>query len=216
MYEQEDKYLVIDPSNTEFSTILVGAHKNIKVCFNKKIQLYKPDGDIGNTPEKWRDCIDIAVKLAFNLEKNSQKIELECIEGFEYINSNSLKNNFSIQEITNNPDMYRKIPYEIKHCSFRAKQSSNIVEQKKITEVLKTFGYLSTKVAKLIDEIGLNYMDKKIQQKKEIIFNKSYSPEEYELCISSLQNYCTELTKTDEVSLLASSMELINENFEDM
>ena len=216
MYEQEDKYLVIDPSNTEFSTILVGAHEKIKVCFNKKIQLYKPDGDIGSTPEKWRDCIDIAVKLAFNLEKNSQKIELERIEGFEYINSNSLKDNFSIQEVTNNPDIYRKIPYEIKHCSFRVKQSSNIIEQKKITEVLKTFGYLSTKVTKLIDEIGLNYMDKKIQQEKEKIFNKSYSPAEYELCIGSLQNYCTELAKTDEVSLLASSMESINENFEDI
>lgn len=67
LYEQEGKYLVAEPSNAEFSTILIGARENIRVCFNKKIQLYKPNGETGNTPDKWRDCIDLAVKLAFNL-----------------------------------------------------------------------------------------------------------------------------------------------------
>lgn len=213
LYEQEGKYLVVDPSNAEFSTILVGAHENIRVCFNKKIQLYKPNGETGNTPDKWRDCIDIAAKLAFNLNKNSQNIELETIKDFEYINSNSLKDNISIQEITNNSDIYRKIPDEVKYYSFRVKQSSNLIEQKKTTEALKTFSHLSKKVTKLIDEIGLNYISEALQQKKEDIFKQNYLPENYDEAINNLQSNCSELSKIDEVSLLGSSMKLIDVNF---
>lgn len=212
LYEQEGKYLVIDPSNAEFSTILVGANENIKVCFSKKIQLYKSSGEIGNAPDKWRDCIDIAVKLAFNLNKNDQIIELETVKEFECINSDSLKKNVSIQEITNNPEIYKKIPDEVKYYSFRVKQSSNLAEQKKTTEALKVFSHLSKKVTKLIEEVGFNYNNKELEQKKEDMFKENYQPEKYYKAIDDLYNNCIELSKVNEISLLGDSMKIIDDS----
>jgi hypothetical protein len=191
----------------------VGARDDIRVCFNKKFQVYKANGDIGNNPSDWRDCVDISVKLAFNLSENDQEILFETIGDIKNISFTSLKDNISIQEITNTPDMYRNFPDEVKYNSFRVKQSSNIAEQKKITETLKVFSYLSKKVTKLVDDIGLNYVSEELQQKKEDVFKQFDIPEEYSKTISTFENTCIELSKINEVSLLGSSMSTIDEIF---
>ena len=119
LYKQNNKYIVIDPSNAEFSTILVGGHRDIVACFNKKLKIYQPTEGaeekdlLGLKPHQWRDCVDIAVKLAFNLNKNNQEIGLEKFKELEIVKADSLKSNFSIEEVSNNSEMYKTLPGEL-------------------------------------------------------------------------------------------------------
>lgn len=220
--KENNKYLIIDPNNAEFSAILIGAHNDIRVCLSKKFQVYQPienaeeQGLLGLKPYQWRDCIDIAVKLAFNLNKNNQKIELETFNKSEVIKTDSLKNNISIQEITNNPDILNKIPEELKYYPVRVKQSSNLTDQKIITEALKVFSYQYNKVEKLIEETGLSYINKKVEQKKDSYFETNYTTDKYDESYNDLFEICKYIKNIDEIELLGQSTKLIMEEFNEV
>ena len=70
LFKQKDKIILIDPSNSEFSQhitlglnkVLLGEH-NI-AAYDKKLQIYTPNGETGTEPNQYRDCTDIAVKIA--------------------------------------------------------------------------------------------------------------------------------------------------------
>jgi len=63
---------VIDPSNLLFSVHLSNYNPQVSgtvyeiSTFHKSIRIYKPGGPIGPNPDQFRDCIDVAAKLAMN------------------------------------------------------------------------------------------------------------------------------------------------------
>ncbi len=72
--------LVVDPSNFLFSSHLANTDFNKELAdaglpvietIHKKIQIYKPNNEIGTgyAVDKYRDCGDLAVKLAFGFNK---------------------------------------------------------------------------------------------------------------------------------------------------
>lgn len=222
LYKQGVEYLVIDPSNAEFSAILVGTHNNIRVCFSKKFQVYQPVekaeelGLLGLNLNQWRDCVDIAVKLAFNLNRNNQRIELEKFNKSEIIKTDSLKSNISIEEISNNPEMYKILPGELDYYPIRSKQSSNIVEGKLYNATLKylfnTYKVLENKIS----EMNFFYSSEKFQTIRENYFTKEYAPEKYGDAIGNLMSIFYEIKNTTdigEIKLLAEEMKSIESIF---
>ena len=128
LYKQDYNYLIIDPNNAEFSSVLIGAHDNIKICISKDFKIYVPKNSTGYELDSWRDCIDIAVKLAFNLNKCSQHIVLKEIKEFQFIDDNSLRKNIAIEVITNQQDISGQFPSILEEQNARAKQASSIKE----------------------------------------------------------------------------------------
>ena len=90
LYKNGDKdIVVIDPSNSAFSKHLSSEMNNLLISSelmndtlkapSKEIKIYTPDKNIGSKPEQYRDCIDIAVKIAFGLNKHEDAIDRASI-----------------------------------------------------------------------------------------------------------------------------------------
>lgn len=119
---------VIDPSNLLFSVHLSnfkpqlsGTVYEIKT-FHKSTQIYKPGGTTGPNPDQFRDCIDIAVKLAMNLSASPTHHDLSDIKA-------SLVTCPAIQNISNQSQfdggiIEPKLPVRVKQTS-----DINIVEK---------------------------------------------------------------------------------------
>ena len=148
LYKQQSSsglndFLVIDPSNAMFSRVLAGANDHIRLCLAKKFQVYSKcrNGVTSSKLDEWRDCVDIAVKLSFHLNKNQDEIALtEWTDGTnscKVINYKSLVNSWSVKEVTNNVGMYGKLPSQIEEETVRSKQSSDVQQNKYITCYLK-------------------------------------------------------------------------------
>lgn len=164
LYKQESKYLVIDPSNASFSTILSGV-KDVVCCFDKNVQIYKPDGKTDE--HSWRDCIDIAVKLAFHLIISLPEIKHSDLK----FKPEVLAELSAVKYTTNQQDLYPNLPQILEKAVVRAKQSSKLEEAKKATLYLKMFNKLySTIEAKFlesgIDPIELQNGFSSLNQKK--------------------------------------------------
>lgn len=77
---------VIDPSNFLFSSHLSNYKPQVASTtyeiktFHKGIQIYKPGGAIGPNPDQFRDCIDLAAKLAMNFNASSTYHDLSDIK----------------------------------------------------------------------------------------------------------------------------------------
>ncbi|MEK6869315.1 MAG: hypothetical protein AABX74_03745, partial [Nanoarchaeota archaeon] len=81
LYNTGSKILVIDPSNPQFSSPLANFNKaliEVSYSANDKYKIYQPPekasekGLIGKNVYQWRDCIDVAVKLAFGLNNEDE------------------------------------------------------------------------------------------------------------------------------------------------
>lgn len=80
----ENEVVIIDPSNSNFSRhIALNTNNELIdgtvriIAPEKEIKIYSPASKdkIGPNPDQYRDCIDIAVKLAFGLNKREGKID---------------------------------------------------------------------------------------------------------------------------------------------
>lgn len=169
MYKQlssnngKDQYCVLDPNNPSFSYILYSIGSSLKreilVCPNEKLKIYQRNGESGSNASEWRDCIDISVKLAFNLENNKIFLETAKDGKFRYINYESLKNCISVKDITNQAGVYDKLPKVVEKEPTREKQSSDVKVQSHTTFQLKL---LDLKIIKNIASSELdpyNYRD---------------------------------------------------------
>ena len=139
-------YLVIDPSNATFSHVLAEANDHIRLCFNKKFQLYTKDnsGSSGNQINQWRDCVDVAVKLAFQLDFINKTLgeqlkldEIDSSHNLYKINYDALKNSHSIKAVTNQQNILKMLPEEAENIPLRQNQSSDTKIARKTTEFLK-------------------------------------------------------------------------------
>jgi len=160
LYNQNNKFLLIDPSNTIFSYILAGAHPDILLCINEQMQIYKPisSDKIGPNPDNWRDCIDIAVKLSFALNSNKDIIKINTIkhqlQTVEVIEFESLANSSSIKDLTNQKSLYTALPSDTKEYPLRAKQSSDIKESAITTFFLKSISNTILQIEEKLSNIN--------------------------------------------------------------
>ena len=173
LYNQNGKYLLIDPSNATFSYLLAGANKDLILCINEKMQIYKPlaSDKTGYDPHKWRDCIDIAVKLAFSLNHNNNEIKVTNIKhqqnSVEVIDFTSLQEHPAVKDITNQNSLYKVLPSDVKDYPIRSKQSSDIKESAKTTWWLKALSSNFIKVEEKLQDIDPYRLIAKYDQKRE-------------------------------------------------
>ena len=170
LYRVKDKYLLIDPSNVNFSSSLTCVNDKIAPLSTSKPQIYKGRKEnTGPESNQYRDCVDVAVKLAMNLEENLKLGLIDIIpdEDGTFISSESLKNSISIKEITNQNTTYKLLPAKLESCALRAKQSSDIREEKKVTVLLKSINEIDKLVStqKIFDKTD-SYHAKALYAKK--------------------------------------------------
>ncbi len=103
----ENEFVIIDPSNSTFSRHIALSSNNelidstVRIIApEKEIKIYSPANKdkIGPSPDQYRDCIDIAVKLAFGLNKYTDSINpvklVELLVIQEITNQKSLNESF--------------------------------------------------------------------------------------------------------------------------
>lgn len=120
---------VIDPSNFRFSDHLAGNYNGIEVkTCRVDLKIYKAyTNDVGKKFTQNRDCTDIAVKLAFQL--NKENIIFQMVSTDPRISNakaleDSIKSCASIQRLSNNKDLDTNI-FTDDTVVTRIKQSSD-------------------------------------------------------------------------------------------
>ena len=119
LYNTGSKILVIDPNNPQFSSHLANFSEQIETTCtpNNLYKIYsRPDNTItGYAKVLWRDCVDIAVKLAFGFN-----METEVYKSIDEVVKSKV-----VKLITNNDKIDDSIFYS-KNVSARIKQQSDI------------------------------------------------------------------------------------------
>jgi len=179
--------VVIDPSNFFFSSHLSNKdilsnikHDLLDTITTKHIQtqIYTPKGETGYFANQWRDCIDVAVKLAFII--NDKIIKGEIFD----IQLNNIQDYEFVQMISNDPNVDRSIKF--KNTSIRIKQGSVTKVVKKFFDIEKFFD----KNLQILKEAASSSQDvylKKLKAPYEKIY-KNYN-ETYKKCLDSTDNY---------------------------
>ncbi len=126
-----NEYLVIDPSKVSHSSHIagIGIHeRDFSIIIPKISDIYTgPKDKIGPKPDQFRDCIDIAVKLAFGFE---------AMQG-NSLDSESLASHEVVQMVSNNPDLDKVAPTFVTDIPLRVKQRSDLKIIKQFYEVEK-------------------------------------------------------------------------------
>lgn len=186
LVRSNEKIYVIDPSNFSFSCHLSNFDKDLIVTRYSTDKIYEPpsgtkseigkklvneyDSVTGPSKNQYRDCIDIAVKLALGLSAK---------EGFNFDNIIELD---VAQEITNNPEINLNLPFDQNTVS-RIRQASNDILRKYINS-------LHTSIDKKIKSSHAldTKLEEKFLEKSFNIFSKSYEVENYKTSIKELLN----------------------------
>lgn len=218
LYNQLDKVLVIDPSNANFSHILAGAHKDIVVCFSSKpLQIYKPSGKTGFSLSEYRDCIDIAVKLAFSLQINKDNIQINTIKSkgdyAEIIDFSSLKESPSLKDITNQRELYPALPKILETVPVRAKQSSDIGESKFTTLFLKKLNKSMLEIDEKLENSGIDPYHLKLHYQNQNLSNLKFENKHRDY-IGNMKKYIGVLDK--EINYMGANNSYIQEQEESL
>ena len=177
LYNTGKKILIIDPNNPQFSAHLANFKPEILEATYTPNNLYKiysrPEGSkTGFASDKFRDCIDIAVKLAFGL--NSDVSSYENL--LDLIKSQTVKfitNNFAIDGIssTNKP--------------IRLKQASDF---KDIIACNKKLEAYTTELKEKEAQALKIYKEAQAKIKEQYDFTVRLSQDDYEKELIGLQN----------------------------
>ena len=147
------KILVIDPSNFQFSSHLkhieIDSNDVELVTLNKPIRIYKAGQyTTGKEVTQYRDCIDIAVKLAFGLMKSNTGFKLVDKGGSNIIDHKSIKQHDVVKAISNQTDIDKVIPRGIMtKFALREKQVSDV---DKVSLFYKTEGAIHDNINTMI------------------------------------------------------------------
>lgn len=188
LYKAGEKMLLIDPNNPQFSSHLSNFNSTIEALYtpNPLFKIYNrpTNKETGYAEYKWRDCIDVAVKLAFLL--NTEERSYTSIK--EVMGSNVVK------QITNNDKIDPNYPEIDK--PLRAKQSSNL---EKINEINTLLNEISkTKLKKqeeVFEQLGIKAIQDQISQLQETLTIKKL---EYTEHLKTIQEEsASELTGLD-------------------
>ncbi len=225
LFEQGGKYLVIDPSNASFSHILAGSSDDIRLCHSKKFQVYSKPQDAATGPSvvEWRDCIDVAVKLAFNIELNTRLGILQQIVVKDYsepktvgeIDFVSLRDSVPVKEVTNQKDVYKKLPDEVCTHPMRLKQSSDVKVEKKVTAALKILDKTLTDLRKTVEVLDLYHAFSALEQKIKDFYRASDAATQYNdferECKSFLKNIDHTVGSSEATALLGLEFNAIDQ-----
>jgi hypothetical protein len=175
----DEKYeiVVIDPSNFRFSSHLANPvnfnfiknekFAGINVSYDNK-QIYTPGKLTGSNPNQYRDCIDIAIKIAFGIN-TKPNIDLANLAKLD-----------AIQEITNQQEINLNLPFN-SNVIARIKQATD-------NDIRKLTNKLLVNIDKQTKSISV------YQDLEELILNKNYKtfdnlyykPDDYKKGISDL------------------------------
>ena len=143
LYKTTTNILVIDPNNPQFSAFLKNVNPDIiQSSYRANDKIYERVGDAG--PNSWRDCIDIAVKLAFVLN-NSQT---------QYHNTQSIIKSPEVKQITNNNEIDETIFYS----------KNNLVREKQKSDILFSYEFYSRTL-----ELSNKYNEEKAKKDQEYL-----------------------------------------------
>lgn len=174
--------IVIDPSNFLYSSHLKSSDILAKVIhsklngiktLHKSVQIYKaPDKDlVGPKPDQFRDCIDIAVKLAFGFNSSADH---------QFIDLEQITINKSVKMMSNQITIDKEfIKTEL---PVRIKQSSDFNEIEKFLTIEKL-------VNKKIDLVTTDLFDKRVQFEVQTNHLKILEGSYNSLCIKSFIDY---------------------------
>jgi hypothetical protein len=138
----------------------------------------------------------------------------ELGDNIGYIDFQSIKENPSIKEITNQNSLYKKLPEMVEKYTTRIKQSSDTVHVKKITTWLKSVDNAFSKVSQKLDELDLYNYKAKIGKMFVDIFEITSSPTEYENTIKKFEecyHQLQDINNMDETKLLGMEIQSIEE-----
>lgn len=176
LYKNGNKICVIDPSKSSHSNHIVSSAKFISdelsiVAPKEVIEIYVPKkGKTG--PSQYRDCIDIAVKIALGLQ-----------EGKEVIDPNklveSIKSLKIVQQVTNQEDVNKNLFFEKDIAVARIRQATNLEIKDKSDKLLKAFD-------DIIKKCKTTKVKEELIEKASKAFQKEYPFNEYDTCLKEL------------------------------
>lgn len=201
LFKQDEgkNIFVIDPSNQQFSSHIANiVYLDLKfiVSYNDKVKIYKPNGDTGHELDKWRDCIDIAVKLAFGFNNIRPEDETNKLNANSF--NDSVKSHDVVKAITNVQSTNKDyLPDTIEDYPMRVKQSSNFELSKKIAKFLSLMNIKLLSADKYNDKLYVE--QSKVQSlKKDILvqilnsIEKNYCSTDYDSAIDDFEeSYCS-------------------------
>jgi len=192
LYAQQNKsalqILVIDPSNSDYSkhlatnTLRVFGRDDLNIEIivpSKQHKIYaSPDKDkVGSNPDQYRDCIDIAVKIAFGLDKFKGVISINDIMSLE-----------PIIEVTNQKDLSDSLFFDSVEAIARIRQASDDNIRAKANKLL---GALDKQMQSILDYPGedTESFSEEIMAKNKAKFNEPLLPSEYENAVHGLHSH---------------------------
>ncbi|MCC2645971.1 MAG: hypothetical protein K0R02_36 [Rickettsiaceae bacterium] len=166
-----NEYVIIDPSNTKHSQHLcsnsarIFGNDKVKLVAPTKIfQIYVSGGKetvgVGPNPDQYRDCIDIAVKLAFGLEREEGKIDPGKLADIK-----------AVQEVTNQEAINKSLVDIPKDTSFRMKQASDNQIRNNVDILIKAINDQKQLIRKYPDLAALEDM---LDTRYSVIIKKTY------------------------------------------
>lgn len=170
-----DQILVIDPSNSDFSKHI--AYNNGTICGydkpkhilipNLQISIYSvPSGaKTGPNPHEYRDCTDIAAKLAFGLEHYTGAIDMSKLADLTLV-----------KEVTNNDTVNTNLGFDFKKVIARIRQATEDSVRSK-AEKLMVATTRQAKCAKIYDD---ETQAKKFLAENESFFSGLHTPDQYD------------------------------------
>lgn len=187
-YVPKYNILVIDPSNFSFSTHIANLQDKVSeglskkeafvkfITNNSKIGIYKvPENQkTGGLPNQYRDCIDIAVKLAFQLNSDEQLAEFCATK----LTDATIKSNQSFSIISNQKDIDGNFVKFGDNEATRIKQTSNSQVREKFLG-LETF--INLLKEKLLSSIIQRKQQEKIAEKLDTMLIQEFQKSFYAL-----------------------------------
>ena len=116
------EFFVIDPSNTTFSSFLANSTNKIETGYGIK-KIYQPPAtdQVGPNSDQWRDCCDLAVKIAFGFNQEKPTLEFDSEANF----AKSLAQTYTIKSLTNSQTINSSLRDELIEYPVRIRQASD-------------------------------------------------------------------------------------------
>jgi hypothetical protein len=174
LYKNQNEIIVIDPSDPVFSRHL--AYNNMRlfrdgddpvdIVSPLKEKIYVPVKDhTGPGSDQFRDCTDVAVKLAFGLNKLEGDIVAGNIESLDVV-----------REVTNNEGIGKELFFDSREITARFRQSSEDIIRSKISKLVKAIN----------DQINIMEKYHARDIRDEAISQLSHAHANYEMTIENL------------------------------
>jgi len=162
LYKQNNEYLVIDPSNSSFSKFLIAVDPDIRAVYvpQEASKIYQkgpfspPNQSTAIIPStgpeqyQWRDCIDLAVKLAFGFNFDGGKIDIKALQvngnnHVDYIEQTTMETAFIVKSLSNQSQI-SGVSKLLQDNPLRVKQSSDLKEVRKIHIILQVLSKMES------------------------------------------------------------------------